>query len=186
MPNISVLRLLMFALAIFGSAGVSWAQVEYVRICDRYGPGFFYIPGTETCLNPTTGATKMETPSGTSTTPSKLLQRVQKLESNECDDCFAVVGSDGTMLNSQGVSKVKRTERGVYVVTFKRRIASCAHLATIGSSIGEAPGVITVQSQAANKAPATKILTVRTFNMNGALANRGFHIATECREGPIN
>lgn len=24
--------------------------VEYVRICDAYGSGFFYIPGTETCL----------------------------------------------------------------------------------------------------------------------------------------
>ena len=23
---------------------------EYVRICDTYGTGFFYIPGTETCL----------------------------------------------------------------------------------------------------------------------------------------
>ncbi|SMH43503.1 porin [Mesorhizobium australicum] len=24
--------------------------VEYVRVCDAYGNGFFYIPGTETCL----------------------------------------------------------------------------------------------------------------------------------------
>jgi len=24
--------------------------VEYVRVCDAYGSGFFYIPGTETCL----------------------------------------------------------------------------------------------------------------------------------------
>ena len=23
---------------------------EYVRVCDAYGSGFFYIPGTETCL----------------------------------------------------------------------------------------------------------------------------------------
>jgi hypothetical protein len=26
------------------------APVQYVRICDAYGAGFFYIPGTETCL----------------------------------------------------------------------------------------------------------------------------------------
>ena len=26
------------------------APVEYVRICDAYGTGFFYIPGTDTCL----------------------------------------------------------------------------------------------------------------------------------------
>ncbi|KLK92528.1 hypothetical protein AA309_12450, partial [Microvirga vignae] len=26
------------------------AAVEYVRVCSTYGAGFFYIPGTETCL----------------------------------------------------------------------------------------------------------------------------------------
>src|SRR4051812_17211364 len=26
------------------------APVEYVRICSAYGAGFFYIPGTDTCL----------------------------------------------------------------------------------------------------------------------------------------
>ena len=26
------------------------APVEYVRICAAYGPGFFYIPGTDTCI----------------------------------------------------------------------------------------------------------------------------------------
>src|SRR6188768_1533410 len=24
--------------------------MEYVRVCDAYGTGYFYIPGTETCL----------------------------------------------------------------------------------------------------------------------------------------
>ena len=24
--------------------------VEYVRVCDAFGAGYFYIPGTETCL----------------------------------------------------------------------------------------------------------------------------------------
>src|SRR5918993_1052566 len=24
--------------------------MEYVRVCDTYGVGFYYIPGTETCL----------------------------------------------------------------------------------------------------------------------------------------
>ncbi|HXW69824.1 MAG TPA: porin, partial [Methylocella sp.] len=26
------------------------APIEYVRICDAFGTGFFYIPGTDTCL----------------------------------------------------------------------------------------------------------------------------------------
>ena len=24
--------------------------MEYVRVCDAFGTGYFYIPGTETCL----------------------------------------------------------------------------------------------------------------------------------------
>ena len=24
--------------------------IEYVRVCSAYGAGFFYIPGTDTCL----------------------------------------------------------------------------------------------------------------------------------------
>ena len=48
---------------LFGSAAVLAAgtgaqaadlptvePVEYVRICDAFGTGFFYIPGTDTCL----------------------------------------------------------------------------------------------------------------------------------------
>lgn len=27
------------------------AAVDYVKVCDSYGKGFFYIPGTETCLS---------------------------------------------------------------------------------------------------------------------------------------
>ncbi len=26
------------------------APVEYVRVCDAYGRGFFFIPGTDTCI----------------------------------------------------------------------------------------------------------------------------------------
>src|SRR6476469_4662611 len=26
------------------------APVEYVRVCSTYGAGFFYIPGTDTCI----------------------------------------------------------------------------------------------------------------------------------------
>jgi hypothetical protein len=33
------------------AATPSHAQVEYVRICTLYGAGFFYIPGTDTCVN---------------------------------------------------------------------------------------------------------------------------------------
>jgi hypothetical protein len=32
------------------AATPSQAQVEYVKICSLYGAGFFYIPGTDTCV----------------------------------------------------------------------------------------------------------------------------------------
>ncbi|WP_020185020.1 porin [Methylopila sp. 73B] len=44
------------AAAFVGVTGASAADlplaepVEYVKVCDAYGAGFFYIPGTETCL----------------------------------------------------------------------------------------------------------------------------------------
>jgi len=40
------------AAALFAGlvATPSHAQVEYVRVCSLYGAGFFYIPGTDTCV----------------------------------------------------------------------------------------------------------------------------------------
>lgn len=39
------------ALALTGDEGEGeGGAVEYVRVCDLYGAGFFYIPGTDTCL----------------------------------------------------------------------------------------------------------------------------------------
>ena len=51
--------LLGSAAALFAVSGASAADaiiaaepepVEYVRVCDAFGSGYFYIPGTETCL----------------------------------------------------------------------------------------------------------------------------------------
>lgn len=46
-------RSLVAAIGLFAglAATPSHAQpVEYVRVCDIYGAGFFYMPGTDTCL----------------------------------------------------------------------------------------------------------------------------------------
>lgn len=50
--------LLGTAAVIFATAGASAADlpsrkaapVSYVKVCDAYGAGFFYIPGTDTCV----------------------------------------------------------------------------------------------------------------------------------------
>lgn len=38
--------------------------VQYVKICSAYGAGFYYIPGTETCLNPETHDAREASPGG--------------------------------------------------------------------------------------------------------------------------
>jgi len=41
------------------------AAVEYVKICTLYGAGFYYIPGTDTCLNVATNDARQQTAGGT-------------------------------------------------------------------------------------------------------------------------
>jgi hypothetical protein len=43
------------ALIISSTEGARAAPVEYVKICSLYGDGFFYIPGTDTCIKMSTG-----------------------------------------------------------------------------------------------------------------------------------
>jgi hypothetical protein len=45
-------RTLIAAIGLFAglAATPSHAQPDYVRICSLYGAGFFYMPGTDTCL----------------------------------------------------------------------------------------------------------------------------------------
>jgi hypothetical protein len=47
-------RSLVAAIGLFAGLAATPSQaqpVEYVRICSLYGAGFFYIPGTDTCMN---------------------------------------------------------------------------------------------------------------------------------------
>lgn len=48
-------------------------KVTYVRVCDVYGAGFYYIPGTDRCTNPVNGDTRWQTENGTVRTWSPLV-----------------------------------------------------------------------------------------------------------------
>jgi hypothetical protein len=52
-------------LGFSATAGASAQPVEYVRVCDIYGVGWYYIPGTETCVHPDTGETRRQSELGT-------------------------------------------------------------------------------------------------------------------------
>jgi len=57
---VKLTKLLLSSVAVFGTVSAAHAAdaivavepepMEYVRICDAYGAGYFFIPGTETCL----------------------------------------------------------------------------------------------------------------------------------------
>lgn len=46
-------------------ASTAFAQpVEYVKVCTLNGAGYFYVPGTDVCLDPMTGKTYQNTANG--------------------------------------------------------------------------------------------------------------------------
>jgi len=79
--------------------------IEYVRVCSAYGPGYFYIPGTDRCYRPSDGQIKYETENGTVTTESPFAARVREMEaqgaiSNALEDPDLVEGEKfGIRLN---------------------------------------------------------------------------------------
>lgn len=82
MRNIAIAVFALLVPLTFGARGA--AAVEYVRICDSFGTGFFFIPGTDTCLNPDTGDVRsLTTP--TVRGVSRLAGRVGALEGNVSD-----------------------------------------------------------------------------------------------------
>ena len=46
--------------------------VEYVKVCSEFGPGFFYIPGTDTCLK-ISGNARADYTYGTANKPDRIL-----------------------------------------------------------------------------------------------------------------
>lgn len=175
-------------LPLFGLlvAGVSAAEpVEYVRICDAFGAGFHYVPGTDTCLRAENGDQRTQTELGLIRRDSPLAARVRALESKFCDDCFAVVRSDGSSSLSQHLQSSERSGTGKYKVLFRKRLDQCAFDATLGhvsdASPPPPPGLISVAPLAV---PKDTGVAVWTYNAQGELADRPFHLNFECKSKP--
>ncbi|WP_156830986.1 YadA C-terminal domain-containing protein [Kaistia granuli] len=54
------------------------APIEYVRVCDAFGTGYQYIPGTETCVKVATGETRTDTKDGVVRDKTALAKRVDQ------------------------------------------------------------------------------------------------------------
>jgi hypothetical protein len=59
-----VAAIVVAAVLVSRPATANAQPVEYVKICSLYGSGFFYLPGTDTCVNFTTNDAREETEGG--------------------------------------------------------------------------------------------------------------------------
>lgn len=71
--------------------------VDYVRVCDLFGTGYVYIPGTTTCLHLSTGQTLEQTAFGLVHGQTDLARRIEAQEhqsaiSNALEDPDLVAG----------------------------------------------------------------------------------------------
>ena len=73
----STTRGLLAVIAVIGLGTLpAWAApVDYVRVCDAYGADYFYMPGTDICMNANTGTTKQATAGGTYNGESEMAAR---------------------------------------------------------------------------------------------------------------
>ena len=70
------LAMMLSAAVSLSSVAAQAAPVEYVRVCSLYGAGYFYLPGTDTCVNVNTGVTKRATVDGVVTGVTEQQQQI--------------------------------------------------------------------------------------------------------------
>lgn len=82
------------------AAGLSEAAAqeypkEYVRVCHRFGVGYQYIPGTETCVRVDTGQTAVEAENGPVYGKTELAERIDQAfaSAEETSRAAAVIGA---------------------------------------------------------------------------------------------
>jgi hypothetical protein len=90
----------------------------------------------------------------------------------------AVVTAGGTFRRGRGVSSVARAGEGRYQVIFNRDVRGCVYTATVGDPSAAAPGHGTAVVGSA--AQIVNAVAVRTFNQQGSLADRAFHLIVSC------
>ncbi len=94
-------------------------------------------------------------------------------------DYTIAVNSDGTLATGRNAVGASHDSTGAYTVTFNNSVSICAVTASIGSNVaGVMPpaGMVAVAFVAGNP----DALAVRTFDTNGAAADRSFHLIAAC------
>jgi hypothetical protein len=145
--------------------------VEYARICDVYGDRYFYIPGTETCYDPTTGILLTETEDGTVRSRTRIREAVDKAMERvavttalpmariESGHAVAIAGDIATFegYEAMGLGFAVRGGRGVQIhaaAGYGFQEGQVAGRLGLNYSFGEAPGPIVERRASFGGAPA--------------------------------
>lgn len=90
----------------------------------------------------------------------------------------AVVGSNGSLARSQGVTSATQLGTGLYEVIFNQAVTGCTYAATLGNTAGGGPsaGEIGVASRDGN----ANGVGVVTRTSAGVTADRSFHLVVVC------
>jgi hypothetical protein len=92
---------------------------------------------------------------------------------------FAVVGANGVIARGRGLaSNPVRTGAGRYQLIFNRDVRGCAYVATQGVIGATTPGPGQIGTSALASNPNG--VFVRTFDSQGAPADRSFHLIVSC------
>ena len=97
---------------------------------------------------------------------------------------WAVVTPSGQLARGKGALTAEHTHRrgraipGEYKVLFNEDVSHCSYKATLGSSGTKTPQVGDVG--VARQARIANVVFVRTTNLKGAGADKGFHLAVVC------
>ncbi|MFN3891618.1 MAG: porin [Beijerinckiaceae bacterium] len=123
------------------------APVDYVRICDAYGAGFFYIPGTDTCIRI----------GGRVRADYSIVRR---------DDIYRGLGTQNVQAT---ITRVANTQGGSFVVP-----STATNVFNTASSPTAGPGIITSASGPVYLGGATGgSVNVGTATYNTGTTNNG-------------
>lgn len=104
-----------------------------------------------------------------------------RVELDEGENNWAVVGSDGTLARSfsnAGAVTASMTGTGLYDVTFGKDVSGCAYEATLGD-VGTAAAPIGMIGVSGDSGDAHSVV-VQTFNSGGLAADASFHLYVSC------
>lgn len=118
--------------------------------------------------------------SGNAAQPPRTASATSPAATTQCDGCFAHLKSDGTLDTAFGVTSAALAEPpGGYEVIFNHNVTNCVFIATLGFSKFRGvpdPGFVTTVGRFNTR----NGVFVQTFDINGARANRAFHLLVEC------